>query len=72
MLDAQGKPRADLFRWDGLHMNAKGFALWTSIIRPVLLERFAVAESGDAAFETCPEAGEGARRGMLCLPTNAS
>jgi lysophospholipase L1-like esterase len=40
MLDAQGKPRAELFRWDGLHMNAKGYAVWTSIIKPVLLSRF--------------------------------
>jgi lysophospholipase L1-like esterase len=40
MLDAQGEPRAELFRWDGLHMNAKGYAVWTSIIKPVLLSRF--------------------------------
>ena len=41
MLDAQGKPRKELFRWDGLHMNAAGYAVWTSIIKPVLLNRFA-------------------------------
>ncbi len=41
MLDAQGKPRAELFRWDGLHMNTKGYEVWTSIIKPVLLSRFA-------------------------------
>jgi len=41
MLDAQGKPRAELFREDGLHMNAKGYAVWTSTIKPVLLSRFA-------------------------------
>ena len=41
MLDAQGKPRAELFRWDGLHMNAAGYEIWTSIIKPVLLSRFA-------------------------------
>jgi lysophospholipase L1-like esterase len=40
MLDAQGKPRRELFRWDGLHMNAEGYAVWTSIIKPVLLNRF--------------------------------
>ncbi len=40
MLDAQGKPRPELFRWDGLHMNAKGYAIWTSIIKPILLSRF--------------------------------
>jgi lysophospholipase L1-like esterase len=41
MLDAQGKPRRELFRGDGLHMNAQGYAVWTSIIRPVLVSRFA-------------------------------
>jgi hypothetical protein len=33
-------PRLELFRWDGLHMNARGCAIGTSIIRPVLLSRF--------------------------------
>jgi lysophospholipase L1-like esterase len=41
MLDAQGQPRRELFRWDHLHMNAKGYALWTATIKPVLLKRFA-------------------------------
>jgi lysophospholipase L1-like esterase len=40
MLDAQGKPRRELFRPDGLHMNSQGYALWTSIIKPILLSRF--------------------------------
>jgi lysophospholipase L1-like esterase len=40
MLDAQGNPRSELFGWDGLHMNAKGYAVWTSIIKPILLSRF--------------------------------
>jgi lysophospholipase L1-like esterase len=43
MLDAQGKPRRELFRIDGLHMNAQGYALWTSIIKPVLVSRFGQA-----------------------------
>jgi lysophospholipase L1-like esterase len=34
MLDADGKPREELFSWDGLHMNEEGYALWTSIVRP--------------------------------------
>jgi lysophospholipase L1-like esterase len=45
MLDAQGHPRADLLRIDGLHPNAKCYALWTSIIKPVLMERFAAPGS---------------------------
>ena len=44
MFDAQGKLRADLFAEDGLHPNAKCYALWTSIIKPVLLERFGPAK----------------------------
>jgi lysophospholipase L1-like esterase len=38
MLDEHGTVRHELFRRDGLHMNAQGYALWTSIIKPVLLE----------------------------------
>lgn len=36
MLDADGQPRAELFKDDKLHMNEKGYELWTSIIRPLL------------------------------------
>ena len=45
MLDAQGKPRGELFRPDGLHMNAQGYALWTSLIKPILLSRFGSTRS---------------------------
>lgn len=38
MLDAQGQLRDDLFAEDGLHPNAKCYALWTSIIKPILLQ----------------------------------
>ena len=40
MFDSKGNLRADLFVEDGLHPNAKCYALWTSIIKPLLLERF--------------------------------
>ena len=36
MLGDNGKPRPDLFLGDGLHLNAKGYALWTSIVMPHL------------------------------------
>lgn len=39
MFDEQGHLRTDLFADDGLHPNAKCYALWTSIIKPVLLQR---------------------------------
>ena len=34
MLDADGRPRAELFRADALHLNNTGYALWKSIIGP--------------------------------------
>lgn len=37
MLDAQGRPREDLFVEDRLHMNAAGYALWRQVIAPYLL-----------------------------------
>ncbi|MBK7977772.1 MAG: hypothetical protein IPK07_32495 [Deltaproteobacteria bacterium] len=40
MLDGHGRARRELFRWDGLHLNGAGYALWTSIVRPRLLADF--------------------------------
>jgi lysophospholipase L1-like esterase len=40
MFDPEGKLRADLFLEDGLHPTPKCYALWTSIIKPLLLQRF--------------------------------
>jgi lysophospholipase L1-like esterase len=39
MFDSKGSLRADLFVEDGLHPNPKCYALWTSIIKPLLVER---------------------------------
>lgn len=36
MLDAQGAPRPELFVGDMLHMNAKGYAIWTKLLTPLL------------------------------------
>lgn len=38
MLDSNGKPRAELFVKDGLHLNRKGYELWRDTIRPVLVQ----------------------------------
>lgn len=38
MLGDDGKPRAELFLDDGLHLNREGYDLWNSIIRPYLSE----------------------------------
>jgi lysophospholipase L1-like esterase len=32
MIDSEGRPRADLYGPDRLHMNAAGYALWRSVI----------------------------------------
>ena len=36
MLGEDGKPRPELFVEDGLHMNRKGYELWTSLITPLV------------------------------------
>ena len=36
MLGPDGKPRADLFRDDRLHMNEQGYTLWAEMLRPLL------------------------------------
>lgn len=39
MLTAEGEPRPELFRDDGLHLNAEGYKLWASLLQPVLAHR---------------------------------
>ena len=36
MIGADGRPRAELFVEDGLHMSAQGYKLWTSLVLPHL------------------------------------
>ena len=36
LLDANGKPRPDLFLKDGLHMNPEGYRIWSDILKPML------------------------------------
>ena len=36
MLDANGKPRPELFQGDQLHMNPQGYAIWTKAVAPYL------------------------------------
>ena len=37
MLGEDGKPKPGIFKDDKLHMNAEGYKLWTSVVKPVLL-----------------------------------
>jgi len=36
MLGADGRPREELFKEDGLHLSEEGYALWSSVLRPYL------------------------------------
>ncbi len=36
MLDGQGRPRAELFVDDRLHMNSSGYMIWAGVVRPWL------------------------------------
>jgi lysophospholipase L1-like esterase len=36
MIGADGKPRGELFKADGLHLNDDGYELWSSLVRPHL------------------------------------
>ena len=38
MYDEAGNLRTDIFKEDNLHMNAKGYKLWTAILKPLLLK----------------------------------
>lgn len=36
LLGPDGTPRADLLRTDGLHLNDKGYEIWSAIVRPLI------------------------------------
>lgn len=38
MLDAEGRPRAELFVQDGLHLSDEGYKLWSALVLPHLAE----------------------------------
>jgi hypothetical protein len=40
LLGPDGRPDRAFFRFDGLHLSAKGYAAWTSVVRPVLLAAY--------------------------------
>lgn len=54
MLDAQGRPKPDLFIEDGLHMNAKGYALWVAQVSPWLAGHATAAEDKHRQNATTP------------------
>ena len=40
MLNDQGLVKPELLVDDGLHMNANGYAIWTSVVKPVLMAAY--------------------------------
>jgi len=36
LLGPDGRPRNDVFIFDGLHLNANGYAAWTAVVAPLL------------------------------------
>jgi lysophospholipase L1-like esterase len=49
MSDALGSPRLDLYVWDGLHMNAQGYAIWTSLVKAALIGQHESAQTARPA-----------------------
>jgi lysophospholipase L1-like esterase len=45
MFDASGNLPGNLFKSDGLHPTAQLYAMWTAIIKPILLQRFGQGKS---------------------------
>lgn len=39
MLDSNGRARQELFRSDGLHLNERGYAIWTTLIKPTVQDQ---------------------------------
>lgn len=39
MLNENGKPKPELFRTDTYHLSDEGYKLWTSIIKPILIDK---------------------------------
>jgi lysophospholipase L1-like esterase len=57
MLDSSGRLSSDLFVSDGLHPSPKCYALWTSLIKPVLLQHFLPSKTS-SRFSLPREASE--------------
>ena len=63
MLDQRGRLSDDLFVADALHPSAKCYALWTSLIKPILLERLASARSQLFSPQERPKASDATASG---------
>jgi lysophospholipase L1-like esterase len=58
MFDGNGNLPADLFKSDGLHPTAKLYAMWTAIIKPILLQRFGQGKSSSRLIFSAPSVSQ--------------
>jgi lysophospholipase L1-like esterase len=54
MFDMNGNLPGDLFKSDGLHPTPKLYAMWTSIIKPILLQRFGPPNNASRPVSSMP------------------
>lgn len=54
MFDANGNLPRDLFVFDGLHPTPKLYAMWTAIIKPILLQRFDSSKGASLRIFSAP------------------
>jgi lysophospholipase L1-like esterase len=47
LLNAEGLPIDELFIPDKLHLNDRGYARWSALLSPVLIERYAIAMNNE-------------------------
>ena len=45
MLGGRCVPPRSLFAWDRLHLADEGYALWTRVLRPILLQDYGLEGS---------------------------
>jgi hypothetical protein len=70
MFDADGKLPRDLFKADGRHPTPKLYAMWTSAIKPILLQRFPPPSARSSIYDT-PGTGRPQAPGVgLLVETN--
>ena len=40
MLNGRGRPKSIFFAKDSLHLNQKGYELWSSLVKPILYDLY--------------------------------
>jgi lysophospholipase L1-like esterase len=44
MLDSNGMVKHDLFKWDGIHLNKKGYEIWKAVIQSILIRDYPIQD----------------------------